>query len=51
MRSRYDGITGYFFRQRDRGTRKVWDIADDADVQIWRELFEEPPDTVAGNAG
>jgi len=39
--SRYDGITGYFFRQPARETLRVWDIEDDADIQIWTELFEE----------
>ena len=47
--SRYDGITGYFFRQRGRETLRVWDIDDDADLQIWRELFEELSDTLAPN--
>lgn len=47
--SRYDGITGYFFRHSGRETLRVWDIDDDADIQIWRELFEELPDTVAHN--
>ncbi len=44
--SRYDGITGYFFRQADRDSFRVWDIEDDAEIQIWRELFEELPVTV-----
>ncbi len=43
--SRYDGITGYFFRQPERETLRVWDIADDEDILVWRELFEELPDT------
>jgi hypothetical protein len=48
--SRYDGITGYFFRQSDLETRRVWDIYDDADILVWRELFEEIHDSVAPNA-
>ncbi len=43
--SRYDGITGYFFQQPERETLRVWDIADDEDILVWRELFEELPDT------
>jgi hypothetical protein len=39
--SRYDGVTGYFFRQAGRETLRVWDIHDDADIEVWRELFEE----------
>ena len=42
--SRYDGITGYFFRPPTREALLVWDIADDADIQIWKELFEELAD-------
>jgi hypothetical protein len=42
--SRYDGITGYAFRQPGRETLRVWDIDDDADILVWRELFEELPD-------
>lgn len=42
--SRYDGITGYFFRQPEREIMRVWDIGDDEDVLVWRELFEELPD-------
>jgi len=47
--SRYHGITGYAFRQSGKKTFRVWDIDDDADIQIWRDLFEELPDTVARN--
>ena len=43
--SRYDGIKGYFFQQPARETLRVWDIADDEDILVWRELFEELPDT------
>jgi len=39
--SRYDEVTGYAFRQTGRETLRVWDIRDDADIQVWRELFEE----------
>ncbi len=45
--SRYDGITGYFFRQPERETLRVWDIADDQSISVWKELFEELPDAVA----
>ena len=47
--SRYHGITGYFFRQSGHETLRVWDIDDDADIQIWSDLFEELSDTVAPN--
>ena len=47
--SRRDGITGYFFHQPGRETLRVWDIDDDADILVWRELFEELPDTFARN--
>jgi hypothetical protein len=43
--SQYHGVTGYFFRQAGRETLRVWDIDDDADIQIWSELFEEVPGT------
>lgn len=42
--SRYDGITGYFFRQQGGGRLQVWDIDDDADISVWTDLFEELPD-------
>jgi len=45
--SRYDGITGYFFRQSERESLRVWDIADDKDILVWKDLFEELPDAVA----
>ncbi|MBN8418184.1 MAG: hypothetical protein J0L73_04650 [Verrucomicrobia bacterium] len=41
--SRYDGITGFFFTQPRRQGGRVWDLADDADVESWRQLFEEMP--------
>ena len=41
--SRYDEMTGYFFRQCGSDTLRVWDIDDDADILVWRELFEELP--------
>ncbi len=47
--SRYDGITGYFFRQPEREAMRVWDIADDEDILIWKELFEELSDTAIHN--
>jgi hypothetical protein len=34
-------VTGYFFRQAGRETLRVWDIHDDADIEVWRELFDE----------
>lgn len=43
--SRYDGITGYFFRQPGSEKLRVWDIDDDADILIWKELFEELPES------
>ncbi|MDI1310766.1 hypothetical protein [Prosthecobacter sp.] len=39
--SRYDGITGYFFRQPGCETVRIWDLGDDEDILVWRELFEE----------
>ena len=47
--SRYHGITGYAFRQPGRETLRVWDIDDDADIQIWQQLFEELADTPTPN--
>lgn len=47
--SRYDGITGYFFRQAGRDRLRVWDIDDEAEIRIWQELFEELPDAVASH--
>lgn len=41
--SRYDGITGYFFRQDGFEGLRVWDIADEQDVAVWATLFEELP--------
>jgi len=38
--SRYEGMTGYFFEQPDAKWR-IWDISDDDDLEIWKELFEE----------
>ena len=42
--SRYDGITGYFFRQPGVEGLRVWDIADEEDVSVWTTLFEEVPE-------
>ncbi|HYE78883.1 MAG TPA: hypothetical protein VEI97_12935 [bacterium] len=39
--SRYDGILGYFFMMPDREGLRAWDIAEDADIEVWREYFEE----------
>ena len=36
--SRYDGITGYFFQDLN-GRGRMWDIYDDEDIRIWKELF------------
>ncbi len=47
--SRYDGITGYFFRQPGRKTLRVWDIDDGAELAIWKELFEELPVTATND--
>lgn len=41
--SRYDGITGYFFRSPDMSGLRLWDIYDHEDVGIWKEYFEEMP--------
>lgn len=42
--SRYDGLLGFFFRHPGREGTWAWDIEDDADLEIWKELFEEMPD-------
>lgn len=47
--SRYDGITGYFFRSPDQPGLRLWDIYDDEDVGVWKEHFEEMP--LAGKDG
>ena len=39
--SRYDGYTGYFFTQAGTAQLRCWDIAEDDDLEVWRELFEE----------
>jgi hypothetical protein len=39
--SRYDGYTGYFFTQSETGQLRSWDISDEDDLAVWRELFEE----------
>jgi len=39
--SRYDGYTGYFFTQLGAGQLRSWDISDDDDLEVWRDLFEE----------
>ncbi len=39
--SRYDGMSGFFFRQPGREGIRLWDIADDVDLQVWKELFED----------
>src|SRR5688572_2993903 len=49
--SRYDGITGYCFRQPGRDTLRVWDIDDETDILVWRELFEEVCDPATRDAG
>lgn len=45
--SRYDGIIGYFFRQDGCEGLRVWDIADEDNVSVWKTLFEEVPSDVA----
>lgn len=37
----YHGCTGYFFSQAEANSKRVWDIHDADDLNIWRELFEE----------
>ncbi|MCL1633062.1 hypothetical protein M2650_00150 [Luteimonas sp. SX5] len=44
--SRYDGMLGFFFGQPGSEGTWAWDIEDDADLQVWKELFEEVPDAV-----
>ncbi len=44
--SRYDGITGYFFRQTGKEGLKAWDLPDDDDLETWRDLFELLPDAL-----
>lgn len=39
--SRYDGYTGYFFSQVGARRLRTWDIDDDDDLEVWRDLFEE----------
>ncbi len=39
--SRYDGITGYFFRQRSSEELRVWDISDNDDISQWNQFFSE----------
>lgn len=38
--SRYDGITGYFFRNQASGIMQWWDIYDHEPLSQWTELFE-----------
>ncbi len=48
--SRSDGITAYLFQQTGQEKLRVWDIDDDANILIWRELFDELPNAIeAGN--
>ncbi len=42
--SRYDGYTGYFFRQEDGEGLRIWDIADEEDLEIWTSLFAPEED-------
>ena len=37
--SRYDGITGYFFRNVARGDLQAWDVYDHEPMPQWTELF------------
>ena len=36
--SRYDGITGYFFKDLD-GQGRMWDICDGEEPGLWKEFF------------
>jgi hypothetical protein len=42
--SRYDSYTGYFFSQPGASASRSWDIHDEEDLAVWRELFEAMPD-------
>lgn len=46
--SRYDGYTGYFFQQTGSERLRIWDIEDEADISVWKELFEEAPANAEG---
>jgi hypothetical protein len=39
--SRNDGMTGYFFTQEGVEGFRTWDVADDEDVSVAKDLFEE----------
>ena len=39
--SRYDSCTGYFFSQPDVTYLRTWDVYDEEELEVWRELFEE----------
>jgi hypothetical protein len=39
--SRYDGVTGYFFRAPPETSLRAWDIGDDDRTTVWSDLFEE----------
>lgn len=41
--SRYDGITCYLFRLDGCGDMRWWDVRDEDDLDIRKELFEEIP--------
>jgi hypothetical protein len=45
--SRYDGFTGYSFQKAGTEQFRSWEVFDDEDVEIWRELFEEVHETNA----
>ena len=45
--SRYDEYTGYFFSIEETADFRVWDISDGEDLEIWREYFEELPESAA----
>jgi hypothetical protein len=38
--SSYDGMTGCMFRDASKQSR-VWELDDNADVESWRDVFEE----------
>ena len=38
--SRYDGMTGYFFTAPDSEAYRSWDVSDEDEVSVWKDLFE-----------
>ena len=39
--SHYHGFTGYFFSLQNNANGRRWDIHDNDNLEIWKELFEE----------